>query len=214
MMSRLLGGFFLIATGIMCVGCNEDESPITPPPPPAQASYVGAGVCGQCHEQIYADYLVSGHSKPFYASKPLAQFPGDTECDRCHTSGYDPTGSNDDGQLGTWEQDGITCEGCHGPGSLHVASEDSSDIFINREDDYCWGCHDIYLSHPVQESGSTVRETMHPVLDCAPCHDPHISARLDFERSILKDCQDCHTSGKVGMTPGHAMNRSGTRLSH
>ncbi|MEN8007444.1 MAG: multiheme c-type cytochrome, partial [Candidatus Krumholzibacteriota bacterium] len=150
--------------------------------------YIGAEMCGRCHAEIYADYLVSGHSKPFMENQIAKLDPGDTECGVCHSTGYDPV-------TGTWEQDGVTCEACHGMGRIHSRSSAVQDIVINLDEEFCWECHDIFLSHPYRESGSTWRGTSHPG-GCVPCHDPHISARLDIERAILFDCADCHTSDK------------------
>lgn len=46
-------------------------------------------------------------------------------CGTCHTTGYSnwPADSHQDGLpglIGTWEEPGVQCEACHGPGSLHV----------------------------------------------------------------------------------------------
>jgi hypothetical protein len=42
-------------------------------------------------------------------------------CGTCHTTGYNPEGNQEGlpGLIGTWAEDGIKCEECHGPGSLH-----------------------------------------------------------------------------------------------
>jgi DNA-binding PadR family transcriptional regulator/cytochrome c553 len=44
------------------------------------------------------------------------------DCGTCHTTGYSPQGNQDDlpGLVGTWNQEGIRCEECHGNGSLHI----------------------------------------------------------------------------------------------
>jgi hypothetical protein len=44
------------------------------------------------------------------------------DCGKCHTTGYIPQGNQDGlaGLQGTWHEDGVGCEGCHGPGSNHV----------------------------------------------------------------------------------------------
>lgn len=148
--------------------------------------YIGAEICSRCHAEIYADYLVSGHSKPFMADQIAKLVPGDTECGSCHSTGYDPVTE-------TWEQDGVTCEACHGMGRTHSRSSAAQDIVVNLDEEFCWECHDIFLSHPYRESGSTFRATSHPG-GCLPCHDPHISARLDIDRAIVTDCVDCHIS--------------------
>jgi hypothetical protein len=43
-------------------------------------------------------------------------------CGSCHTTGYRPEGNQDGlpGLIGTWVEDGIGCEECHGAGEHHV----------------------------------------------------------------------------------------------
>jgi Cytochrome c554 and c-prime len=168
-----------------------DAIPVLLHPEPwvVENAYIGPAMCGKCHAEIYADYLVSGHSQPFLSddlsTSEVKSSPEYTDCGRCHTTGYDPIAE-------TWEQDCVTCEACHGMGRIHSRTMAEEDIVIYRDEEFCWGCHDIPLHHPNSESGPTFRETSHPG-GCGPCHDPHISVRLDPERAIVSDCIDCHT---------------------
>ncbi|MFQ6115412.1 MAG: multiheme c-type cytochrome, partial [bacterium] len=45
-------------------------------------------------------------------------------CFQCHTTGPDPNGSwnNQTADLGTFNEPGVRCEACHGPGSDHVGN--------------------------------------------------------------------------------------------
>ena len=52
-----------LAIIILCSGCWKGSRPITPPI--KNNPYVGAMVCGRCHEEIYTDYLTTGHSQQF-----------------------------------------------------------------------------------------------------------------------------------------------------
>jgi hypothetical protein len=62
------------------------------------------------------------------------------DCGDCHTTGwrhFDPVNNpnrqdNRPGIEGTWELEGIQCEACHGPGSLHVAAG-GGNITITRK---------------------------------------------------------------------------------
>ena len=61
--------------------------------------------------------------------------PGDEKiynygCFKCHTTGGELTGSWLPGVegLGTFTEGGVGCEGCHGPGSDHIAAPSSSNI--------------------------------------------------------------------------------------
>lgn len=48
-------------------------------------------------------------------------------CAACHTTAYNP-------QRISWEEDGVQCETCHGPGSLHVDAADEADISPTDEE--------------------------------------------------------------------------------
>ncbi len=56
-------------------------------------------------------------------------------CVSCHTTGYSPNGNQDGlpGLVGTWAQDGVRCEACHGPGGLHVTNPKGIAMKIERE---------------------------------------------------------------------------------
>jgi len=59
------------------------------------------------------------------------------KCAGCHTTGYDP-------ETLTWVDFGVTCEGCHGPGSEHVAAgggEDTAIYVPTNDSQVCARCH-------------------------------------------------------------------------
>lgn len=170
--------------------------------------YMGSAICGRCHPDIYTDYLVSGHSKPFMSDPTAPLDPGDTDCGSCHATGFDPVRE-------TWELDGVACEACHGMGRIHSRSTSAQDIVINLDEEFCWECHDIFLNHPVSETGNTWRGVSHPG-GCLPCHDPHISARFDIDRAVVTDCVDCHTSDTKQLKPegGHGRNSEPRKRIH
>lgn len=240
-------------------GCWKKSNQITPPP--RNGPYVGALVCSKCHEDIYQDYLTTGHSQqfqlvtngqapeyfwndeiPFPVANPpngltwddislvlgghynhgvffdnkgflitgpqslwriqsgtwSNYLPGQSlpyDCASCHTSGYDRTGIQKEfpGLRGTWEQNGVTCEGCHGPGRGHVISRNSEDILVDKSDGFCLRCHrglrdHFYLGFGDVDLGSSHGGT------CSQCHNPHVSFKYEFERSMWRTCQDCHQS--------------------
>ncbi len=109
--------------------------PNVPAPPTAfglpltwnDVSYV---VGGFYREAIFAGsdgYLVTGGAddstrwdvwnREWAPYHPGEQVPLD--CARCHATGYDSTGHQAGlpGITGTWAEDGVGCEGCHGPDS-------------------------------------------------------------------------------------------------
>ena len=58
----------------------------------------------------------------FAAYESATTTPGQFTCGACHATGYSSEGSQDNrtGIAGTWFEDGVGCEACHGPGSLHA----------------------------------------------------------------------------------------------
>ncbi|MBO8169691.1 MAG: hypothetical protein H0Z35_10975 [Thermoanaerobacteraceae bacterium] len=61
-------------------------------------------------------------------------------CIGCHTTGYNP-------ETETFADPGVTCEACHGPGSLHVENPTKvkpvkiSELSPERQIDICGSCH-------------------------------------------------------------------------
>ncbi len=237
-------------------------------PAAKDSPYVGAQVCGKCHEEIYADYLTTGHSQqfqvaannqapkycwagamPFPVESPPhalawdevglvlgghfgfgvffdqsddlitgpASFwnlqtggwagydPGQSApyaCARCHTSGYDPQGTQTEfpSLQGSWEQGGVICEGCHGPGWIHIKTRRPEDILVDTSAGFCFNCHGGSEGHPIPGFGDVDLGNSHGG-SCSQCHDTHVSFKYEFERSIWRDCSDCHESdGKTGST--------------
>lgn len=218
-------------------------------------------VCGRCHEEIYTDYLTTGHSQqfqlvadgqvpeyfwedaiPFPIENPPQELawedvslvlgghfgfgvffnkegqlitgpesfwniqagrwanydPSQTEpydCAKCHMSGYDPAGIQEEfpSLAGSWEQGGVTCEGCHGPGRAHVRSRSADDILVDTNEGFCLTCHGENEGHPLPGFGDVDLGNSH-IGSCSWCHNPHVSFKYEFERSIWRDCVDCHQS--------------------
>ena len=124
--------------------------------------------------------------------------PGQTapyDCARCHTSGYDPKGTQVEfpSLQGSWEQDGVTCEGCHGPGWIHIKTRRPEDILVDTSEGFCLRCHGGNEGHPIPGFGDVDLGNSHGG-SCSMCHNPHVSFKYEFELSIWRDCADCHTS--------------------
>ncbi len=101
-----------------------------------EATYVGNQQCKVCHNSkeggaIWDVWKSKDHPKAFEKlssdkAKAVAEKQGlkkpaneSPECLQCHTTAYDA-------KAGTWpdkikKEDGVECEACHGPASLHVA---------------------------------------------------------------------------------------------
>lgn len=127
-------------------------------------------------------------------------------CGSCHTTGYSPSGNQDDlpGIVGTWEEPGIQCEACHGPGSLHAKNPRGARMVIDRDAEQCGQCHRREAYKKIDSSESFVLhheeyedvfQGKHLVLDCNTCHDPHIGViqlRIAGEITTRTECESCH----------------------
>jgi len=146
---------------------------------PRKPVYVGAGVCANCHSaqtmgNQYSKWLHSKHSQAYATlarpeSLEIAKLSGlrtmpeeSAVCLGCHSTGWSAE---------VWEkdptfrlQDGIQCEGCHGPGSEYASME----VMKNRDAamkaglrmpdrEFCDNCH--------LEKGSHVAVLKHPPID-------------------------------------------------
>ncbi len=60
-------------------------------------------------------------------SWPSEAYDWTTKCAGCHTTGLDVSS-------GRWEDDGVQCEACHGPGSVHVELADDAGHTIDDEE--------------------------------------------------------------------------------
>ncbi len=126
-------------------------------------------------------------------------------CGRCHTTGYDPTGNQLGlpGLIGTWEQEGVRCEACHGPASDHVAHP--MDMLPPGGKD-CAECHyrDSQFRMPWKggftrhhQQAEDFEHSPHRVmLECNTCHNPHRSTVYD-DGGVITACTDCHAGNSM-----------------
>jgi predicted CXXCH cytochrome family protein len=61
------------------------------------------------------------------ADWPAAEYNWGTNCAYCHTTGYDV-------EALSWEETGVQCESCHGPGSTHIEVVEDSSFFPSAEE--------------------------------------------------------------------------------
>ena len=127
-------------------------------------------------------------------------------CGTCHTTGYSQQGSQNDipGLDGSWAQDGVRCERCHGPGSLHMSNPQGITMKVQRDSAACGECHlrepletvhasDGFIEHNQQYSESL--QSKHLALNCVDCHDPH-SGVIQPDKANTQitqtQCENCH----------------------
>jgi hypothetical protein len=123
--------------------------------------FVGSQKCESCHEDSYAIWKKSLHSKAYETLSnldPPRNF--DPECISCHVVGWHPTNYFPyEGGFESLEKTphltSVGCESCHGPGEKHVAAEAGSNEKLmekyriavrltkaDAEKFYCVNCHD------------------------------------------------------------------------
>ncbi|MBW7882978.1 MAG: hypothetical protein H3C34_10130 [Caldilineaceae bacterium] len=125
------------------------------------------------------------------------------DCGSCHTTGYIPEGNQDGlpGLIGTWAEDGIGCEECHGPGSNHVNSPYLVRMEVDRDSELCGQCHrrgDVteidakggFIQH--HEQYEELFESKKRVMRCVDCHDPHQTVKYAKGLGIKTACENCH----------------------
>lgn len=121
------------------------------------------------------------------------------KCGPCHMTNYSKEGNQNGkpGMIGTWSEDGIGCEECHGPGEEHIKAPSKANIQVQASAESCGKCHQRggigpeppakggFIRH--HEQINELKAGVHKELDCVTCHDPH-------KRAILaKDnCAECH----------------------
>lgn len=130
--------------------------------------FVGTDQCGGCHEQAHEIWRETGHA---HATATLVRPPEryevprhfDPECLSCHVTGWNSLGhlpyKTGYVDLETSAHlHGNGCENCHGPGSAHVAAEQSEKV-VNEDQlnklraemrltlgnarESCMKCHDL-----------------------------------------------------------------------
>ncbi len=131
---------------------------------------------------------------------PGATFVGQQTCAMCHADVVKGFAGNPHTQMVNLHADkGITCENCHGPGSLHVAGGgDVTKIFDPAKaspqqiNDMCLRCH--ASTHPDFERSPHAEGG----LSCLSCHTIHGAAvKADLLKAPQPQlCYQCHTDVK------------------
>ncbi|MBI2302293.1 MAG: hypothetical protein HYU66_25600 [Armatimonadetes bacterium] len=130
---------------------NGPYQPVTTPPAGitwSDVAYVIGGYGWKGRFVDLAGYVVTGTNVQwqmrtrrwvnYKATVPRGGLPYDYACFKCHTTGAkDGTAdlsTHQDGRLGmqgTFEETGVTCEACHGPGAAHVQAPSKANIVLN-----------------------------------------------------------------------------------
>lgn len=135
-------------------------------------------------------------------------------CAQCHTTGFRSSGEtrNADGEvmpgnIGSWNEVGVGCEACHGPGSRHIANPEEESLHIDREAEACGKCHSVgdpaeihsdgHGFLPGNEQWNQMFSSKKHVMNCSDCHDPHQSAHFaddtyNARQGLQTRCETCH----------------------
>jgi hypothetical protein len=138
--------------------------------------------------------IATGEWVPYHANeiKPYS-------CGPCHMTNYSKEGHQDGkpGMIGTWTFDGVECEECHGPSSLHVEKPQDYKPKIDSSSEACGKCHIRSDPSTIPSKKGFIRHHeqynellggSHKDLSCVDCHDPHAKVA----KSIKADCASCH----------------------
>ncbi len=152
------------------------------------------------------DVIVEENWVPYYAGQEERPY----SCASCHTTGYNHDRSTNmydmPGMLGQWVEEGIMCEECHGPGSLHVEEPIRVQMDIDRSSEGCGNCHYRGREGVVESGGGFIKHheqyeeiltAPHAAMECIDCHNPHQSAvyadeDINPNRGLRTYCTDCH----------------------
>jgi hypothetical protein len=155
-----------------------------------------------------------------YDPSAEAPKPYDFSCFQCHTTGPQPKDEdfpefqeNRPGFIGTWEEAGVQCEACHGPGSNHIPRPSARDIFVDLNASACGQCHTRgpdpniivasggYINHHEQWP-ELLASGAHASFRCVNCHEPHRSTNYDRPNAIRTECTGCHVTQSMAIHEG------------
>ena len=200
-------------------------------PPPTTAAYVPNDSCARigCHADLNATFNQTGHARayPDLISNPYHN----KNCTPCHVVGagkpsiYPATGYDVTTDLPTYLQN-VSCQVCHGPGSLHEAASSGQKlqtIGLVMNSSLCGSCHTGAVGsqhHPTYNewniSGHAERNLPSYIktnVQCANCHESWMAMKL-IETGTLRTsyrtgsedapltweigCPTCHDPHSVG----------------
>lgn len=156
-----------------------------------------------------------------------AEFVGTPECATCHedvVSGFSGATHHLLETAGAADAKPLGCEGCHGPGSLHVESGGERRDIVNpgRSPEACLGCHSnvraefsLPHAHPVMSGPLGLTTSKMGCGDCHASHEGPAIARAGMRASAEKDlCVSCHPAQHGPYVFEHEALREGCTSCH
>ena len=149
-----------------------------------KAIYMRSGKCLRCHTGLTAPHVERWKRVKFESFNVIKEAPdfidGDKEykklCYECHTTGYNK-------ETGTYSEEGITCEACHGPGEIFAyfmdigkATEGQKIAKITPAYNVCGGTEGCHRSRRHEMRVKFFRENKQ--------HDPYEWFKPKYERIV------------------------------
>lgn len=180
----LAGAAVGLATPARAEAPHQETTPAAP-----VTQYSGSVTCAVCHKELHEMWTETLHSQAF--SSPIFQrdwteLGSQTPCLACHTTGFNPV-------TGTYVQEGVTCESCHGP---MVIGHPQYPMSVKADATLCETCHksttDEWRASPHAAAG----------IQCESCHDPH--TQNPKAETITELCTNCHKDSESFTHGTHA----------
>lgn len=171
----------------------QDNTPtptLMPSPTPAP-SYKGSEACAGCHKETHDTWAGTLHAHAFSSSifqKDWTEQAGSTACLECHTTGFDV-------KTGTYVEEGVACEACHGP---LQSGHPKNPMPVTPDYTLCAKCH--------KTTTDEWRASKHGQIDlnCEACHDPHTQKLR--AATVNELCINCHKDTGSSFTHGTHAN--------
>jgi hypothetical protein len=107
---------------------------------PDNSPYLGADVCGACHEAEGRQWSTTPHARAL-STLAADNHGADENCVGCHVTGYrEEGGPQSPLEIGGFRD--VQCEACHGPGRAHVANPGEVAPPLQPTEALCRTCHD------------------------------------------------------------------------
>ncbi len=137
-----------------------------------KGEYVGSAACQSCHAVEHERWAKSAHAHAFDTLSSKQEHEN-TDCQKCHTTGFDEPGGFPKGGEPLRQ---VGCESCHGPGGNHVKPDTEKRGNILALADKCDSCVILQI--------------------CGSCHDDQNDPGFEFE---LMDKIDLIRHGQAGL---------------
>ncbi len=180
---------FAVTTALgMAISLARPAQAAPAPAPVAEsAGYTGSAACATCHKDVHETWQGTLHSQAF--SSPIFQQDWSKQgsavtCLECHTTGYDPA-------TGKYEEEGVTCEACHGP---MQTNHPQNPMPITPDATLCARCHKT----TTDEWRASNHGQMN--INCESCHNSH--SQQPRAASINELCGNCHKDTGSSFTHG------------